>query len=97
MKPTVKNRDRAGKNTKSVTVTLRIPLPVLDLAEKQAKVLGVTTNMLLVNVITCGLGCELIETGILSRIMHECVRWMRDHGAKDAPVPPPVPSAKKVK
>jgi len=73
---------------KSKVVAIRLPSEVVELAEKNAAMLGVSLNMLLANIVVTGLGCEMLEHGLLSRILREALMWMREHGHPDAPVPP---------
>lgn len=70
----------------SQTVTIRLPIEVIELAKKKAAENGVNMNQFLSGIIIPALGCELIETGMMSRIMAETIVWMGQHGAKDAPV-----------
>jgi hypothetical protein len=76
---------------KTKVVAIRLPSEVVELAEKNAAMLGVSLNMLLANIVVTGLGCEMLEHGLLSRIMREALTWMREHGHPDAPVPPEPP------
>jgi hypothetical protein len=71
---------------KSITLTIRLPKEVDQLAERQADAIGVSKNKLLAHIITAGLGVELAEPGVLSRLMAEIVIWMGQHGGKGAPV-----------
>jgi hypothetical protein len=73
-------------------VAIRLPIEVVEIAEKNAAMLGVSLNMLLSNIVVTGLGCEMLEHGLLGRIMREALAWMKEHGHPDAPVPPVLPN-----
>ncbi len=68
-----------------------MPVEVVKIAQANADALGVTLSMLLGNIVVTGLGCEMLEHGLLSRIMREALDWMRTHGRPDAPALPVLP------
>lgn len=68
---------------------VRMPKPVLRIAEKVAAIKGISVNALIADLVTDALSQEIIEPGLTQRIVREVMLWMKEHGHPDAPVAPP--------
>ena len=73
------------------TLNVRLPKAVIRIARKVALARGMSVNSFIASTVVSGVSAEIIEAGLLQRIVRETMVFLKEHGHPDAPVPPALP------